>query len=102
VKTLALLAALFAAACAAPSHPSTLPAAQESSCGLGPGYQDLAALLDPIRRKHNLPALGAAVLPDQDPAYASVTIEQLLAHRSGLAHDPTSVSNNALRLLQLR
>jgi CubicO group peptidase (beta-lactamase class C family) len=129
-----------------------------------PRYEDLATVLEPLREKHGLPALGAAVVSpngieslgvvgfrklgdptpacsgdafhlgsdskamtavviaklvehkrlrwsatvsellsdvaDQDPAYASVTLEQLLAHRAGLSHNPTSVSTGAMRHLE--
>ena len=37
---------------------------------------------------------------DQDTAYANVTLDQLLAHRAGLAHDPTSVTIDELRRLE--
>lgn len=169
---LACLLALSAAAHAASPSPAPLPAAasaQALACAPGPsigerGYEDLSNVLEPLRQKYNLPALGAAVvtpngvkalgvvgvrkygdstpacigdafhlgsdtkamtavviaklveqgkltstttvhevlsdIPGQDPAYARVSLDQLLAHRSGLSHDPTSVSNDALRHLE--
>ena len=127
------------------------------------GAIDLADVLEPLRRKHHLPALGAAVvtpdridglgvagvraisdsvaacvgdafhlgsdskamtavvlaklveqgalswstrigdvlgdLPHLRPEYAGVTLEQLLAHRAGLPHDPRSRSLDELRSL---
>jgi CubicO group peptidase (beta-lactamase class C family) len=33
-----------------------------------------------------------ADVPDQNPPYADVTLDQLLSHRAGFAHDPSSVS----------
>ncbi len=135
----------------APAGVTTLTAA--SACPASPTagrYHDLAAILEPIRQKHNLPALGAAIItPDGvesigvvglrrwgstapacvddtfhlgsdtkamtatvvaklvelnklswnttlgavfndlsiNPGWASVTLEQLLAHRAGLPHD---------------
>jgi CubicO group peptidase (beta-lactamase class C family) len=128
-----------------------------------PGVEDLSALLEPVRQRHNLPALGAAVvtpdtikaigvagvrkygdptpacvddtfmlasntkamtavvlaklveqgrltwtttigevfadIPGRNHAYDSVTLDQLLAHRGGFAHNPKSVSMAQLHAL---
>jgi CubicO group peptidase (beta-lactamase class C family) len=165
---LASLLALSAAARAGspPSSPgrNSGPAAcAPQSSGATHAYEDLSSLLEPLRKKHTLPALGAALvtpeglkalgvvgvrkfgeatracpedafhlgsdtkamtavvlaklveqgklswtttvhdvlqdIPGQDTAYASVTLDQLLSHRSGLAHDPSGVSNDGLRRL---
>jgi CubicO group peptidase (beta-lactamase class C family) len=37
--------------------------------------------------------------PGQDPIYRDVTLEQLLAHRAGLAHDPQTLSPDQQRAL---
>jgi CubicO group peptidase (beta-lactamase class C family) len=160
----ALTAALPALVPLAATAASGAPGCASRPAPADGGYEELASVLEPLRQKYNLPALGAAVVtPDgvkalgvvgirkygdttpacvedafhlgsdtkamtavviaklveqgklkwtttvrdllsditaQDPAYASVTLDQLLAHRSGLAHDPTSVSNDALRHLE--
>jgi CubicO group peptidase (beta-lactamase class C family) len=139
-----------------PQRSTTAAGQATAPTGTDARFEDLSLVLEPLRRKHNLPALGAAVvtpdgvkslgvvgvrkygdhtpasvddafhlgsdtkaltavviaklveqgklswtatvhdlladIKDQNPAYASVTLEQLLAHRSGLAHDPKSVS----------
>jgi CubicO group peptidase (beta-lactamase class C family) len=170
LSALASFLALSAAArAAAPAPVSSAPGANSGPSGCakppadGARVEDLAVVLEPLRQKHALPALGAAVvtpegvkalgvvgfrkegdvtpacpedafhlgsdtkamtavvlaklveegklsfsttvhdvfsdIPGQDPAYASVTLDQLLAHRSGLPHDPGRVSNDALRRL---
>jgi CubicO group peptidase (beta-lactamase class C family) len=160
----ARIACLFACACAHSNAGAADLTKQDPACHVVPaGHEDLAAVLEPLRTRHHLPALGAAIvtpdkiealgvvgvravgntaaacvddafhlgsdskalsavviaklveqnalawntrigallgdLPKQNPAYAAVTLEQLLAHRAGLAHDPVSVSNDAMRHL---
>jgi CubicO group peptidase (beta-lactamase class C family) len=164
------LLALSATARADAEAPSSAAAGRTSGppgCAGRPAgaaaFEDLSALLEPLRKKHTLPALGAALvtpegvkalgvvgvrkfgdstpacpedafhlgsdskamtavvlaklveqgklswtttvkdifqdIPGQDPAYATVTLDMLLAHRSGLAHDPSGGSKEALERL---